>query len=230
MTSTVTAQRALDPQVQKLLKQNRMHVGHIVTATDDEITGVKSFVSDGDVTFKASASGQVVAIASGRRKQNDNRPRFDHNGNQTNSVIDDDKGTESFPSDIDSAAVTLTRHLSEDSCLRFVKTRACSMRGGNALLDIQSLWAVMAPSLGVMSMEFTGGTGDADNAKVRAIDAATKLNTYQAKTTKKRWQYITRMALEGMHPPEIARCHLLTAGVVRKELGKALDDVSRGRG
>ena len=55
MTSTVTAQRALDPQVQKLLKQNRMHVGHIVTATDDEITGVKSFVSDGDVTFKARA-------------------------------------------------------------------------------------------------------------------------------------------------------------------------------
>ena len=230
MAKTIAIQRALDPQVEKLLKDNRLHIGHIVTANDEEITGVKSFVSDGDLTLKAGAKGQVVAIASGRRSINKNKPRYDQNGNQTNSVIDKKREYESFPSDIDSAAVTLTRRLSEDACLRFVKTRSCSMRGGNALLDIQSLWVAMTPSFGGMNMEFTGGSGDADNAKVRAIDAATRLNMYQARTTKKRWQYVTRMALEGMHPPEIARCHSVTAGVVRKELGKALDDVSSGRG
>ena len=101
------------------------------------------------------------------------------------------------------------------------------MSGGTTLLEIQSLWRQAMPAMGVLVMEFTGGTGDADNAKVRAIDAARRLVIYSARTTKKRWQYISDMALMGYHPAEIAQKHHVTAGVVRRQLSKALDDVSR---
>lgn len=217
----------IDPQITKLLKESGFKVELEPREDGEAHKRVKAHGPDGHVTFKESM-GNVVAIArpTGQRKRT---PKTDTNGNLIESHVVElnDKHLEFFPSDIDAAAVTLTRNLKEDACLRFVKSRGCSMSGGTTLLQIQSLWRQAMPAMGVLVMEFTGGTGDADNAKVRAIDAARRLTIYSARTTKKRWQYISDMALMGYHPAEIAQKHHVTAGVVRRQLSKALDDVSR---
>ena len=218
----------IDPQISKLLKESGFKVDLEPRHDGEAHEQVKAHSPDGHVTYRATATGNVVAIArpTGKRKR---MPRTDPNGNLIESHVVElnEQHLEFFPSDIDAAAVTLTRNLKEDACLRFVKSRGCSMAAGNALLEVQSLWRQAMPAMGVLVLEFTGGTGDADNAKVRAIDAARRLTIYSARTTKKRWQYITDMALAGMHPAEIAQKHHITAGVVRRQLSAALDAVSR---
>ncbi len=223
---------AIDPNISKLLKASGFRV-NLDPREDGELhEQVKAHGPDGNVTYRATATGNVVALAkpAGHALRRSTGPRHDENGNLVSSHVVEIEGQdplEFFPSDIDSAAVTLTRRLSEDACLRFVKTRGCSMVGGNHLLEIQKLWRQMMPSMGVLVLEFTGGKGDADNAKATAIDAARRLNIYAARTTRKRWQYITAMALQGMHPAEIAQKHHITDGVVRRQLSKALDDVGK---
>lgn len=216
----------IDPQISKLLKESGFKVELEPRHDGEAHSSVKAHGPDGHVTFKESM-GNVVAIVrpSGNRKRT---PVRNANGNLVESHVVElnDRHLEFFPSD-QQAGMTLTRNLKEDACLRFVKSRSCSMAGGNALLEVQSLWRQAMPAMGVLVLEFTGGTGDADNAKVRAIDAARRLTIYSARTTKKRWQYITDMALAGMHPAEIAQKHHVTAGVVRRQLSKALDAVSR---
>lgn len=226
MKHTSALKPHIDPQISKLLKESGFKVELEPRHDGEAHSSVKAHGPDGHVTFKESM-GNVVAIVrpSGNRKRT---PVRNANGNLVESHVVElnDRHLEFFPSD-QQAGMTLTRNLKEDACLRFVKSRGCSMAAGNALLEVQSLWRQAMPAMGVLVLEFTGGTGDADNAKVRAIDAARRLTIYSARTTKKRWQYITDMALAGMHPAEIAQKHHITAGVVRRQLSAALDAVSR---
>lgn len=228
MRHATNTQPVIDPEIEKLLKESGFRVELDPRADGEAHERVKAHSANGAVTYSKSRTGDVVAIAKGdprKRKE----PRKDANGNliEGHVVELNEEHLEFFPSDIDSAAVTLKRNLKEDACLRFARSRSCSMAGGNILLEIQQLWRRMMPAMGVLVMEFTGGTGDADNAKALAIDASKKLKLFSVRTSKKRWQYITDMALAGMHPPEIAQKHHITAGVVRRQLAKALDDVAK---
>lgn len=218
----------IDPSIEKLLKESGFRVEMEPRPDGEAHERVKAHSSDGAVTYSKSRTGDVVAIARADQRRR-REPRKDANGNliEGHVVELNDEHLEFFPSDIDSAAVTLKRNLKEDSCLRFARSRSCSMAGGNILLEIQQLWRRMMPAMGVLVMEFTGGTGDADNSKALAIDAANRLKVYSSRTSKKRWQYITDMALAGMHPAEVAQKHHITAGVVRRQLAKALDDVAK---
>ena len=222
----------IDPSIEKLLKESGFRVEMDPRPDGEAHERVKAHSSDGAVTYSKSRTGDVVAIARGDHRKR-KEPRKYANGTliEGHVVELNDKHLEFFPSDIDSAAVTLTRDLTEDSCLRFARSRSCSMAGGNILLEIQQLWRRMMPAMGVLVMEFTGGTGDADNAKVLAIDAASRLRVYSSRTSKKRWQYITKMALQGMHIPEIAQSHHVTVALIRKEMQKGLDQIAKvGKG
>lgn len=241
----------IDPDVAKLLRDSGFRENVEPRYDGEAHTQVKGHTADGDVMFSKSTAGGVAAIVrpSGRAVRKSRGPQVDHNGKlltgqvvvgktKTAGLYDTRKPSERekidvtyelerFPSDQTSAAVTLTRNLKMDACLRFAKTRGCSMAGGNKLLEIQTLWRDAMPAMGVLKMEFTAGSGDADNAKVKAIDAVRRLNLLAARTTPRRWKFITRMTLEGMHPAEIAQKHHITAGVVRRQLALALDDVAK---
>ena len=228
MKHTSALKPHIDPQISKLLKESGFKVELEPRHDGEAHSSVKAHGPDGHVTFKESM-GNVVAIVrpSGNRKRT---PVRNANGNLVESHVVElnDRHLEFFPSD-QQAGVTLKRDLKEDSCLRFVKSRSCSMAGGTILLEVQRLWRLMMPSMGVLVLEFTGGSGDADNTKAQAIDAAHRLSIYSKRTTKKRWQYITKMALQGMHIPEIAGSHAITVALIRKEMRKGLDEIARVR-
>ncbi|MEM8615324.1 MAG: hypothetical protein AAGF20_00160 [Pseudomonadota bacterium] len=232
MKHTAANTPELDPEIDKLLKHTGIRTYRATGHDEDEgkITSVRGRGWSGTVDVSVSCTGDAVAHARVdhyRLHQNKARRPVDEQGNLTASFVDLDSDQEEIPSDIDSSAVVLTRNLKEDACLRFIKRRGCSMRGGNILLEIQRLWREMMPAMGVVCMEFTSGGGDADHVKAKSIDAATRLNILAARTTRKRWAYVTLMALYGMHPEDIARHKGITGDSVRRTLASALKDIAR---
>ena len=242
----------LDEQIARLLQKSGFKVSVEPTEDGEPCKSVKAFGPDGDVTYKKSRDsedreGDVVALAR-PAKHNTRKAKAaitDHNGKLIRGYVVtgkteapalyDPKGKEKvkvtyelehFPSGLQ-AGVTLTRNLKEDACLRFLKKRGCTNHGGQMLLQVQRLWQNMMPAIGTMRLEFTTGGGDADNAKARAFDAARRLSILSARTTKKRWQYLTDMALFGLHPEDIAQKHRITGDPVRRTLKAALEDIAR---